>query len=955
MAERRFFSLWKMTSEVFETLEVWEFGFLKTQLRRDKKGGKPMGKHILIVHIVIALTLAIGISSLADVPQHISFQGKLHDDAGNPLTGQYEVTFRIYTTQSGGTALWTETLTVDCENGLYSVILGKTSPITLDFDGQYWLGVQVTGNNELSPRYELTAVPGAFRAAVADSAIRASKLDGKDAADFAASDHQHDGRYYTETELKTNDGTVNESGDPVSWFKIKDMPAGFADGTDEVGSTGDGISQVAAGWGITVTDPTGPTATVALQSEVTGSQTTPIFSAANTGDGYGLQGQSAGNMGVGVLGAATATGYSANYGGYFSAASDLGRAVAGEATSTSMYENFGGRFTAAGESGWGIYGEASGNYGRGVGGQASATGDYANYGGWFEAAGNSGAGVSGQATATGNVENYGGIFDAWGNDGRGVFGRTPGDRGQGVRGEATATGFVLNHGGYFEAAGDIGRGVYGKASATGNVLNAGGWFETLGDQGVGVAGIASASGSVENRGGSFLAYGNSGRGVYGNAAATGFVLNYGGYFEADGDIGRGVYGEATATGDVANTGGWFESMGDLGIGVTGIATATGDFENRGGFFLAYGNTGTGVYGEATATSEYENFGGWFSAAGSNGKGVYGRATGVSGQGVQGEATATGYYTNYGGWFSASGNYGTGVYGQATAFSDEITYGGEFYSYGYDGRGVYGEASAMGENVLNFGGYFKANGDDGRGVYGEASATGSGENYGGFFKAEGQYGRGVYGEAMATVGDAVNYGGYFRSNSQYGTGVYGLVTAESENAYAVRGKAYGNGYAGYFEGRVHSTGAFTHPSSSYLIDHPLDPENKYLHHASVESPDMKNVYDGIVTLDAMGEAVVELPEYFEVLNRDFRYQLTAIGAPGPNLFIEDEIWNNHFKIAGGQPGMKVSWQVTGIRQDAYANAHRIPVEEEKSIDDRGKYLHPTEHGVPETMGIMYTKD
>jgi len=101
----------------------------------------------------------------------------------------------------------------------------------------------------------------------------------------------------------------------------------------------------------------------------------------------------------------------------------------------------------------------------------------------------------------------------------------------------------------------------------------------------------------------------------------------------------------------------------------------------------------------------------------------------------------------------------------------------------------------------------------------------------------------------------------------------------------------------------------------------------------------NVYNGNVPLDAKGEAWVSLPDYFEALNQDFRYQLTPIGNPGRHiLYIAKEIANNRFKIAGGRPGARVSWQVTGIRHDAYANAHRIQVEEDKG-DKRGTYLHP----------------
>ena len=124
------------------------------------------------------------------------------------------------------------------------------------------------------------------------------------------------------------------------------------------------------------------------------------------------------------------------------------------------------------------------------------------------------------------------------------------------------------------------------------------------------------------------------------------------------------------------------------------------------------------------------------------------------------------------------------------------------------------------------------------------------------------------------------------------------------------------------------GQLSKPAGSFRIDHPLDPEHKYLYHSFVESPDMMNIYNGVVRLDARGRAWVTLPEWFEALNREFRYQLTAIGAPGPNLHIAEEITGNRFKIAGGRAGSKVSWQVTGIRHDKYANEHRIPVEEEK---------------------------
>ena len=85
--------------------------------------------------------------------------------------------------------------------------------------------------------------------------------------------------------------------------------------------------------------------------------------------------------------------------------------------------------------------------------------------------------------------------------------------------------------------------------------------------------------------------------------------------------------------------------------------------------------------------------------------------------------------------------------------------------------------------------------------------------------------------------------------------------------------------------------------------------------------MKNVYDGVVVLDEKGEAVVVRPHYFETLNKDLLYQLTPIGAPAPELYIADEVFENKFSIAGGKPHMKVSWQVTGTRNDP--PMHRPP--------------------------------
>jgi hypothetical protein len=207
-----------------------------------------------------------------------------------------------------------------------------------------------------------------------------------------------------------------------------------------------------------------------------------------------------------------------------------------------------------------------------------------------------------------------------------------------------------------------------------------------------------------------------------------------------------------------------------------------------------------------------------------------------------------------------------------------------------------------------------------------------------------------------------------TTSHVSYGILGQASGtSSSNHYGVYGYAYGgysnygifgyggggtNNYAGYFSGNVYVAGTLSKAAGSFKIDHPQDPENKSLSHSFVESPEMKNVYDGIVVLDAAGEALVSLPGYFEALNEAFRYQLTSIGMPGPNLYIASEISGNNFKIAGGTAGQKVSWMVTGIRKDPYAQQHRIVPEEEKSAADKGKYLNPEVYGKPASMGIGY---
>jgi hypothetical protein len=199
------------------------------------------------------------------------------------------------------------------------------------------------------------------------------------------------------------------------------------------------------------------------------------------------------------------------------------------------------------------------------------------------------------------------------------------------------------------------------------------------------------------------------------------------------------------------------------------------------------------------------------------------------------------------------------------------------------------------------------------------------------------GFGVHGKSTSADGvlgeSSSNPGVYGYSNS--GTGVVGESTS---------------GYAGYFFGDVHVTGTLSKAAGSFKIDHPLDPAHKYLQHSFVESPDMMDVYNGNVVTDSKGFATVSLPRWFQALNRSFRYQLTIVGRSFARAIVWNKIEHNRFTIRTDQPNAQVSWQVTGIRHDAYANAHRIEVVVPKTGADTGRYLHPELYGQPKSKGI-----
>jgi hypothetical protein len=257
----------------------------------------------------------------------------------------------------------------------------------------------------------------------------------------------------------------------------------------------------------------------------------------------------------------------------------------------------------------------------------------------------------------------------------------------------------------------------------------------------------------------------------------------------------------------------------------------------------------------------------------------------------------------------SGNTVTAIHGQSSGGSVGI------YGQSATGQGVHGGSGS------NIGVYGTTGGSSSYGVWGY--------NTGGTGSATGVYGLGIYG----VKGYGTNTGVYAQNGTNTGN-----------QAYLGAGCC-----AGYFNGDVTVVGTLAKNAGSFKIDHPLDPANKYLYHSFVESPDMMDLYNGVVRLDDKGEATVTLPNWFEALNRDFRYQLTCIGGFAP-VYVAEEISSHRFRIAGGTPRLKVSWQVTGIRHDPYADAHRIPVEQDKPAQERGHFQFPELYGQPKDKSI-----
>jgi hypothetical protein len=372
-----------------------------------------------------------------------------------------------------------------------------------------------------------------------------------------------------------------------------------------------------------------------------------------------------------------------------------------------------------------------------------------------------------------------------------------------------------------------------------------------------------------------------------------------------------------------------------------------------------------------------------SNAGGNGTGVHGTSAGgngvfgasATGRGVRGQATSA---DGTGGFFTG-GTTGTGVFARAGDFGvdSEVTTDG---AVGV--RSTAGGSAAFGVFAITTNG--------GTGVVSSTSAgggTGVSTSSGAGTGVSASNGSATNPTVVATNGTPSGTAGNFtgdtalnvEANGMGGTGLNAAITGDTNgdgdatndannaifassddinSSAVITANTAGGSTAtsheaietfGFLDvnGDARVTGTLTKGAGAFEIDHPLDPANYYLRHSFVESPDMKNVYDGLVTTDGRGRATVDLPDYFGALNKDFRYQLTVIGGEFAQAIVSKEIaeGGRTFEIRTSKPNVKVSWQVTGIRKDAYATANPIVVVEKKTGAAAASYLHPELFGQP----------
>ncbi len=428
--------------------------------------------------------------------------------------------------------------------------------------------------------------------------------------------------------------------------------------------------------------------------------------------------------------------------------------------------------------------------------------------------------------------------------------------------------------------------------------------------------------------------------------------------------------------------GWSQSAAGVSYGTYGQSHSTTGYGSLGWATNPAGQT-VGVYGQCDSPQGFAGlfkggqFGsyGWSTATSGNTVGAYGRVNSSNGwggvfkggfYGVWGE---TNQPNGFGGYFLGRGyfrdNVGFGIINAEYpihALTGTALYGMYVQNTSSEAvTGVRGEAtSGVGVGVSGVG---TSSSGTPIGVLGQVASAVNGVGVSGYSFATTGGGRGVEGSSDSDIGVGV-YGisnsltstgagpagvrGVSRANQSFGVvgEIIGTTNTTSIGVVGLNASVEANAFAVFAAGKSGASG-----TKSFQIDHPLDPANKTLTHYSAEGPEPYLMYRGNVVLDGSGEADVELPAYFDAINRDVHYQLTAIGAPAV-LYIAEEVADNRFRIAGGQSGMKVSWTVTGVRNDEFCRQAALAIEADKPDHLKGTYIMPNLYNMPESMGAFY---